>query len=294
MSEHGVESTIQREIAIAWRRGRPRGEVQVSGGRLLSLSLLTGGGSAGEGRFSSATEEPFRLKLSLEGVSSRYTTNPTIVSVITEKNPFSFLLRDVDRRFPICIPEYGVVVTVVDDEQSVAEIEATAAKGGGRTRLQQIESQPEESFEAATPQVRRMKCHTWLGLSRNMRIFAVGEKLDWIQPRFHYFQALLPENDRKPFRYEFVMGRGWGVCDKIERRLDEQVLPILRGKVVDGDVVYNLTAFATLEVGSLTAQTLRGTDFILADGYAKQHMFTPAQQERFDSLLPAEMESGEE
>ena len=64
-----------------------------------------------------------------------------------------------------------------------------------------------------------MRCHTWLGLSRNMRIFAVGEKLDWIEPRFHYFQALLPENGHKPFRYEFVMGRGWGVRDDIERQL---------------------------------------------------------------------------
>ena len=295
MSEGGVESTIQREIAIEWRGGRPHGEVQVSDGRLLSLSLLAGSGWAGEGnRFSSATEGPFRLKLSLEGVPRRYTTNPTIVSIATEKHAFSFLLRDVDRRFPISIPEYGVVVTAADDGRSAAEIEATVAKGGGRTRLQQIEREPEESFEGAAAEVRRMSCHTWLGLSRNMRIFAVGEKLDWIEPRFHYIRALLPENDRKPFRYEFVMGRGWGVSDKIERRLDEQVLPILRGKVVDGDVVYNLTAFVTLEAGSLTAQTLRGTDFLLADGHAKQHMFTPAQQARFDSLLPAEMESGEE
>lgn len=189
MSEGGVESTIQREIAIEWRGGRPHGEVQVSDGRLLSLSLLAGSGWAGEGnRFSSATEGPFRLKLSLEGVPRRYTTNPTIVSIATEKHAFSFLLRDVDRRFPISIPEYGVVVTAADDGRSAAEIEATVAKGGGRTRLQQIEREPEESFEGAAAEVRRMSCHTWLGLSRNMRIFAVGEKLDWIEPRFHYIR----------------------------------------------------------------------------------------------------------
>src|SRR5207248_3813853 len=35
-------------------------------------------------------------------------------------------------------------------------------------------------------------------------------------------------------------------------------------------------------------------DFLVADGQAKQHMFTSAQQQRFDSLLPAELEHGEE
>ena len=76
-----------------------------------------------------------------------------------------------------------------------------------------------------------MNCHTWLGLSRNMRIFALGERLEWIEPRFHYFQALLPENDRRPFRYEFVMGRGWGPSDNLERSLEERTLPILHGQV---------------------------------------------------------------
>ena len=86
--------------------GRPHGEVQVSDGRVIESGLLADRGGAGEGnRFSSATEGPFRLKLSLEGVPRRYTTNPTIVSTATQKHGFSFLLRDVDRRSPISIPE---------------------------------------------------------------------------------------------------------------------------------------------------------------------------------------------
>ena len=63
---------------------------------------------------------------------------------------------------------------------------------------------------------------------------------------------------------------------------------------MDGDIAYDLTTFVTRETGGLTEQLLEGTDFLVADGHAKQHMFTPAQQTRFESLLPAEMERGEE
>jgi hypothetical protein len=289
-----MDSVIQKGISVEWKSGKPSGQVRVSDGRLIGMDAVTGRGGVRGDQFSCTEGAPFRVKLRLEGVSRRYSTNPTIVSISTGDHAFSFLMRDVDLHFPIFIPEYDVVVTSADDERSFAQIESEIVECGGRTRLQKIGEEPEESFEAAAQHVRRMGCHTWLGVSRNMRIFALGEKIEWIEPRLHYFQALLPENDRKPFRYEFVMGRGWGVCDNLERRLEDEVLPILGGKMVDGEIEYNLTTFVTLETGTLSPQTLRGTDYLLADGHAKQHMFTPAQQDRFDSLLPAELESGEE
>ncbi len=289
-----MDSAIQKEISIEWKSGRPEGQVRVSDGRLVGMDVVTGRGSVSGDQFSCTESAPFRITLRLEGVSRRYSTNPTIVSISTEDHAFSFLMRDVNLRFPIFIPEYDVVVTNAEDERSFAQVESEIVKRGGRTRLQEIGTGPEESFESAAKDVRRMSCHTWLGVGRNMRIFALGEKIEWIEPRFHYFQALLPENERKPFRYEFVMGRGWGVCDNLERRLEGDVLPILGGRMVDGEIEYSLITFATLETGTLSPQTLRGTDYLLADGHAKQHMFTPAQQDRFDSLLPAELEDGEE
>ncbi len=289
-----MDSAITKEIAVEWKSGPLQGQVRVSDGRLLAMEVVTGRGRVSEDQFSSSEGKPFRLKICVEGVSRRYSQNPTIISIVDGDRGFSFLMRDVDRRFPIFVPEYGVAVTNSDDERSFAQIEAAVLKRGARTRLQDIGVEAEESFETAAQSVRRMSCHTWLGLSRNMRIFALGERLEWIEPRFHYFQALIPENDRKPFRYEFVMGRGWGPADTLERFLEDRVLPILHGKMVDGDIAYDLTTFVTREAGHLTAQNLQGTDFLVADGYAKQHMFTPAQQARFDSLLPAEMESGEE
>ena len=278
---------------VEWNSGWMSGEIAVTGGRLLNLQVAGGEGRTKGNRFVCESAGPFRLKMSVEGVAARYTTDPTTISIKTS-DPFSFLLRDVDPRFPIWIPEYRVVVTDGKDIRSFMEIEGAVANYGGRSRLKEIESEVEESFDTAAAQVRSMSCHTWLGVSRNMRIFAVGEKLDWIEPRFHYFQALLPENDRRPFRYEFVMGRGWGVCDQVQRYLEGQVLPILHGRVCDGDIDYTLTTFATVEGKPLSAETLQGTDYLIADGYAKQHMFTPAQQKRFDSLHNAEVEHGEE
>ena len=293
MTKNTEKTPVRRQVSVEWRHGVP-GEIQVSHGQILEMQVVAGRGQVRGSQFAPEGEGPLRVKLTVEGVAARYTTNPTIVSIKTEKDSFSFLLRDVDSRFPIWIPEFGVVVTDAGDTRGLAEIDEAIRRWGGRSRLQEFEAEPEETFEAAADRVRRMSCHTWLGVSRNMRIFAIGEKLDWIEPRFHYFQALLAENDRKPFRYEFVMGRGWGVCDQIERHLEEQVLPILHGRVVDGDIAYDLTTFATLETKPLSAGTLRGTDYLVADAYAKQHMFTPAQQARFDSLHQAELEQGEE
>jgi hypothetical protein len=289
-----MDSAVQKQIAVEWKSGRPKGQIGVSDGRVAGVEIVSGRGHVRGNQFTSAKDAPFRLQLSLEGVSNRYSRNPTVVSVATEDHAFSFLMRDVDQRFPIFIPEYGVVVTSADDARSFAQIESSINKLAGRTRLQQINDEPQESFAAAASEVRRMSCHTWLGLSRNMRIFAIGEKLEWIEPRFHYVQALIPENGRQPFRYEFVMGRGWGPTENMERSLEENILPILHGRSVDGDVAYELSTFVTREVGNLTGKTLHGTDFLLADGFAKQHMFTPCQQARFDSLLPGEMDSGEE
>jgi hypothetical protein len=90
------------------------------------------------------------------------------------------------------------------------------------------------------------------------------------------------------------MGRGWGAVDKIKRRLEDGILPILHGTLVDDDVTYNLTAFVTLETNPLTRENVRGTHFLVADGYGYGHMFTQQQQAQHDSLLSAEMNPPEE
>jgi hypothetical protein len=289
-----LPAKLSRSITVEWLSDSPKGEVEVKDGVLLNIEVVNGKGRADGTQFASEADGPFKLKLIVEGSPKRYEIGATLVYVRTEKQPFTFFLRDVDALFPIWIPEYRVIVTTADDQRTSEQIVSLTAGHGGESRLQQFEREPEESFESAAAQVRQMSCHTWLGVSRNMRIFAIGEKLDWIEPRFHYFPALIPESEQKRFRYEFVMGRGWGPCDVLRRSLEDGVLPILRGSMEDGDIQYDLTTFATLQSKRLTAENLQGTDYLIADGYAKQHMFTLEQQARFDSLLPSELESGEE
>jgi hypothetical protein len=287
--------SVSSSISIIWQGGRPSGRISVSDGNLEALSAFSGkvaAGKAGDFRFSS--DGPCRLDLRIRGTATEYGRGRTVVTVGVEGRAFSVFLRDVRSEFPVYIPAYGTVVTTSEDRRSFAEIARAIGEAGGSTKIQRIEREPEESFEAAAAGTRQMSCPTWLGLSRDMRIFEVGERLESIQPRFHGIEVPLPEAGDKPVRYSFLMGRGWGVVDRIFRGLDEGTLPILRGKLEDDDVTYDLTAFSTLESKPLTPRNVRGTHFLVADGHGIGHMFTPGQQALYDSLLPGEMSADEE
>ena len=92
---------------MEWRSGDSNGRVSVTGGMLQSIDIVRGGGSVLENQFSSTGHVPFRLALSINGFSRRYSKDPTIISITNEDRSFSFLLRDVDPGIPIYIPEYG-------------------------------------------------------------------------------------------------------------------------------------------------------------------------------------------
>jgi hypothetical protein len=268
-----------RRIVIEWKDGLPQGQVSVTDGTVASLSVTRGKGSVqGKSDFTAAQDGPFRLELNLDGSDARYGPGGTIVTVSAKKRPFSFLVRDVRKEAPIYIPSYGVVVTEATDSRGYDEIERDIRARGLQSKLERIESEPEETWEAAATNTRSLQCQTWLGLSRDMRIFGFSERLDWIQPRFHGQEVRLPETNDRPARYNFLMGRGWGALDKITRRLEQGVLPIVHGTLVDEDITYNVTAFVALESKPLTARNNRGTHFLVADGHGSGHMFTKEQK----------------
>lgn len=278
------------EIAIEWKNGRPKGRISVTAGQLLNVRVAVGKGSAEKDSFSSSSDSRFRLAVSLIGSDARYGPGSTLVCIETERGAFSFFLRDVDRQAPIWISHYDVAVTTAEDLRSYSELEHDILRHGLRTRLQQIEHEPEESFTLAAQSTRSLKCPTWLGLGRDMRIFSVGERLEWILPQFHGLEVPLPETQNRPCRYDFQMGRGWGPADDIRRSLDAGVLPILKGTLVDDDIRYELTAFVWTESDA----ALRGTHFLVADGHGRGRMFTQEQRQRYESLLPDEMNREEE
>lgn len=280
----GLISAATERVAIVWRGGRPHGEITVTDGAVRN----------GPAAFAATRNGAFRVEFEIEGNAQRYGSGATVVRVDDGANPFSFFLRDVRKQRPILIPAYGVAVTQAEDSRTYQQIVEAVAAAGQQTKLQRIESDPEETFGGAAAATRSLQTPTWLGLSRDVRIFAVSERLDSVHPRFHGDDLKLPETENRPTGYQFMMGRGWGPADQITRRLEDGVLPILHGTLVDEDITYQLTSFAGLEAHPLRSDTLRGTHFLVADGHGYGHMFTPAQKARREALLPAEESQPEE
>jgi hypothetical protein len=302
----GGPEQVQRRISIEWKGVRPAGRILVSSGTITQIRMSAGAGEAQpDGHFSCGQTERCRIDISLTASPVRSGKNSTIVTVETKTNPFSFFLRDVDNRYPIFIPAYLVSVTEESDRRSYDEIATAVRNRGLLSDLQSIEREPEETFSAASTHAREINVETWLGLSRDFRIFVVDSKLGWIEPRFHAYKVLVPETGERPLRYHFQMGRGTGAADRITRQLEDGTLPILKGTLIDGDVKYELTAFTTLEKKPLTAGTLRGTHFLVGDGYgftddpvhpapAGVRPETEKIRRLFDSVLPEEMNRDEE
>jgi len=278
----------ERSIAVVFRDAEA-GTVAVTRGALLGVN-----GVAGTNRFRCPGASGRRVILRLDGDSSEYGSRTSLVEIGGSAHPFAFFLRDVDRRFPIYIPAYGAAVTEADDPRSFEAIASDVRRRGLRSKLAQIESEPEEGFDDAAAHSRANPCETWLGLSRDVRIFSVGERLDWIQPRNHGYEVELPENEARPVRYELTVGRGWGVRDQIVRRLEDGALPILHATLTDDDVTYAVTCFASLEAGRLAADTLRGTPFRAADHYGLGLMLTPEDERQFAADRAAQAGAPEE
>jgi hypothetical protein len=288
---------MTRTVAVIWRKGRPRGSVAIANGALAGLAVAGGRGSVEGEQFAFRGGE-CRLEIAVAEARVAPGAHPTAVSLRTETNPFTFLLRDVVAEHPIIIPDLGVAVTEADDRRPYAELLRAVRNRKLKTSLQRIAADKEESYPVAAANTRTQRCPTWLGLSRDMRIFefGYGDVDGWfrIQPRFHGTGVMLPESHDQPVAYYFWLGRGMGCVEQLTRRLEDGTLPILHGEFVDDDIAYRFTVFVSPETSPLTIESLRGTHFLVADGHGLGHMFTPEQQGEYDALLPSEMERPEE
>ncbi|MHB1458959.1 MAG: glucosidase family protein [Armatimonadota bacterium] len=288
---------MDSQIRVIWRSVLHRGTVEVSNGSLESVSIAMGVGVVNGSYFDFTESGMCAIDVSISDVNLSFGANPTMVTIKTERDPFTFLLRDVNSQYPIYIPEYGVAVTSCDEARSFYEIECDIQAKGLQTGLQQIESEPEESWEDAAANTRSLRCPTWLGLSRDMRIFevdyAIQEQWHMIRPKNHGYNVLYPDTSL-PMTYKFTFSKGIGCSENITRRLEDGIYPILLGDVTDGGIIYNFTTFASLEKTPLTSETLRGTHFLVADHHGGGNMQTEEQLKRYEELLPAEMNRDEE
>jgi hypothetical protein len=296
---------VEWDPAITIEGGQAQGRVGITHGRLLQAEFNPGQGSLQDGQFSFTTGGRTRLNLAITEARVDPGANATLVTIENDYRSFSFFLRDVTQAFPIYIPDCAVAVTTAGDLRSYAQIAQDIAQSAMRTRLQRIQDEPEETFENAAAVVRHQpNCPTWLGLSRDMRSFLVnfrqnGEVWDWIQPQFHSTAVMLPENEEKPVRYNFFIGRGVGCVQPVRRWLEDGALPILHAEINDGDIRYHATAFASLEYRPLldanTGEThLRGTHYLVAESFGYGFMHTESQAQERDRRMPQEINRDEE
>lgn len=248
---------------------------------------------------------PCSILVTLSQVRTGPGPEATVVHVQAESGRFSFFLRDVMGGYPIFIPEYAAAVVPGDDERDYGTVAASIGERGLAKALDQIEDEPEESFAKAAPLTRDMRCPTWLGLSRDMRLFEVytpedegryrcrPDRLHAIVPKRHNREVPLPDADGKEVRYFFWLGRGKGPDEPITRRLDQGVLPILHMETADDGIHYETEMFCSLERTPLTQDNLRGTHYVVANGEQASNR-TPEQDKLLEKLLPTETERDEE
>ncbi len=264
-----------KKISVIWRKPGMSGTLE-----------LTNAGRLDTGAFALPADGR-RLDFAIEGEMAQPGAFGSVVTVRARENPFSFFVRDVRREFPIIIREYEVAVTEADDLRSYEDIVEDIDARGLASRLERFAAEPEESFETAAAKTKNMRAPTWLGLSRDVRMFEVSPRQvvsdsqlwDTITPMYHHTRVTYPELGDAPVEFDYFAGRGLGCRYELTRRLEKGYLPILNVISPDDDIRYEHKLFVTNERAPLTAQTLRGTNYLVADKYAVSPTpRTPEQQ----------------
>ena len=226
----------------------------------------------------------------------------TIINVITEKNPFSFNLRDVNSNTPIFIPEFEAAVVPAKDLRNYQQISEDISNKMLISDFARFENEPEESYENACRHNRDQYCPTWLGVSRDMRMFRVGYQQEsctynfWgnIRPCYHSIFQKQPIDRETPYEINFVIGPGAHCRPRNIRRLECGTLPILRAIQDEGEMQYHLTSFATLEKEVLTETSVRGSDWLASYANTNFNMLSAEQKEEIKDLLDKEMYNREQ
>lgn len=272
---------------LLWRSAPPQGRIEVTHGGLSHLVTPNGDIQADNG-FVFSPGLPARLEIALQGVALESGAFATRISVQTAEHSFTFFARDVSSTSPVWIPDYGVAIMPGRSDLSYPDVETEILAKDLKAQWQQIEAEPEESYEAACARNRDQVSPIWLGLSRDMRIFGLSRDRNlgyWgrVQPRYHSVLQTTPEGAE--FCIDFAVGRGSSCEVNISSRLDGGVLPIVHSTQRDGDISYYMTAFATLETQPLSQENLRGTHHIAAYANSSFNMLTAEALEDYRANL---------
>ncbi|WP_345030950.1 hypothetical protein [Ravibacter arvi] len=265
-------------VVMVWEGSVKSGSIEVSNGKPGRIILPKGGGKADGSKFA-VSDNTRSLQVHISEAHLGIGPDPTIVHVRSDRFSFSFLLRDVNREYPVYLPQYKVAVSAAGDTRSYGEIEKAILERKTFTKVQQIEKEPETSFEAVAPQNKDMNVPIWLGIGRDMRMFDITEELQdvgqegkVIRPKYAS-SGVRVEETKNNGAYIYVLGRGVGAKNNVSRRLDKGVLPIYHSELKDDDVVYNSISFVSFAGKSLTEATNKGTHYVVSDKHSYGRSF---------------------
>lgn len=224
------------------------------------------------------------LTVSISSENLKAGSKATIVSV----GEFSFFLRDVNSEYPVFEPHIGAASLPENDPRDYAQVAEDVAAKGGISDFRRWEDEPEESFENAARHTRVQTAPTWLGLGPDIRGFWVDyndirqgkrknlEGLDlktwgYICPATHFHGSLPDPDAKEPYFIHFDLGPGQHCAPRITRKLEDGVLPILHATQEDAAILYDLTAFVTLERHTLSEETVKGTPIPTAYSFCGYH-----------------------
>lgn len=276
-------------IAFVWEQGPVEGSVAVVHG--TRGKMWSENGIVDNDRFTLPDTAAPRLEVEITDAMLEPGAGAARVTLDCSRGTCTLFARDVSSAHPVLVPSYGVAVTTADDTRTFADI-AQARQELTRSALLAPES--EESYESAAEQTRHQRCPTWLGVGRDLRLFEIHYEerfgfWGYVQPRYHSVLPRWPETGEHPCRLRFAVGAGASCRVDITRRLEDGVLPILHSTQTEGDMTYDVTAFATLESGPLTEPRVAGTDWQVCYANTGGNMTTPEQGAAIEEACRREM-----
>lgn len=302
ISQSSHPSDIKQDISIEWSDGKPAGTIEVINGAFSEMRITRGRGKVEGNQFMVTSNGAARILITIDGVKNKIGSGATIISVQTANAPFSFLLRDVSVDCPIYIPDYSVVVLGPSDNRSFSDVKSDIESRNLQTKLQKIETEPEETFASAASHTLFVPSPTWLGISRDFRIFEISGSTKRkpinssmvIKPKWHAQPLVIPDVSTNSISYSFIAGRGTGVEINSKRRLEEGVMPILNYTTVDDDIEYHTTSFVGMEKSALTEANLDGTHYLVAERYSLGMRLTKNSEEKAKPFLEESLQPVEE
>jgi len=285
------------EIALLWRDAPRVLTLAAVHGRIDRLLVASGAAEVAGAEVRSAGGA---LRLHLRVAEARLLPGGGATCIeVQGDHPLAFFLRDVQAAAPIHVPAAGFCATAVDDARDTEAIAAGLAARGLRSEQQRLAAGAEPSFAEAADDCRNQTCPTWLGLGGDLRFFRLHHDeamgyLGWLQPSTHQGGVpAWPDLGGKQAGIRFALGRGAACRSDIVRRLEDGVLPILTARQRDGEIDYELSAFAGLEQ-PMPAAGPRGSDWRAAYACTGGNMLGESERAALAPLLDAELAQREE